>query len=258
MPRSALGTLAAANATDLLTATVSVRDQSRSRYTAWEVGLRVRMTILAVIGLSLLSTIVAPALAQEATPVAAAGCTAGSSGIGDPVLSPAGKLRLRRSALHPRPRPRRGRWGDRRRHAPRSRPSRCSTSARSISIFVAWRSTAITVDGQPASFTRHGGELTVEPDAPLAAGARFTTEIAYHGEPIGQEAPTVGTLLGDIFGAILGRRAEQKPAPRRASSTAPGGGRGARRSSSPGSRPAPSRGSRSTATRPTRRPTPCA
>ena len=71
---------------------------------------------------------------------------------------------------------------------------------------------AITVDGQPASFTRHSGELTIDPATPLAAGSRFTTEIAYHGTPIGQEAPTVGTLLGDIFGAILGG-AEQKPGP---------------------------------------------
>ena len=44
----------------------------------------------------------------------------------------------------------------------------------------------ITVDGQPASFTRHGGELTIEPGAPLAAGSRFTTEIAYHGHRSGR------------------------------------------------------------------------
>ena len=45
----------------------------------------VRVKTLAVIGLSLLATIAAPALAQEATPAPPpAGCTAGSSGIGDP------------------------------------------------------------------------------------------------------------------------------------------------------------------------------
>ncbi|MDF3016408.1 MAG: Peptidase rane alanine aminopeptidase, partial [Thermomicrobiales bacterium] len=42
------------------------------------------MTMLAAVGLSLLlSMTVAPALAQDATP-ASIGCTAGSSGIGDP------------------------------------------------------------------------------------------------------------------------------------------------------------------------------
>jgi aminopeptidase N len=71
---------------------------------------------------------------------------------------------------------------------------------------------AIAVDGQPASFSRHSGELTVHPAMPLPAGARFTTEIAYHGTPVGQEAPTIATLFGDIFGAILGG-AEQKPGP---------------------------------------------
>jgi aminopeptidase N len=176
--------------------------------------LRVRMTILAAIALSLLlSLTLAPpfTLAQDATPVPVAGCTAGSSGIGDPYfpllgnsgydvqhytldldldvaggLIAAGRATIEAVTLL----------------------DLCTFNLDFLGLEI----DAITVDGQPAAFSRHGGELTVRPNAPLAAGGRFTTEIAYHGRPIGQEAPTVVTLLGDIFGAILGG-GEQKPGP---------------------------------------------
>jgi aminopeptidase N len=183
---------------------------------AWEVALRVRGTLLALIGLSLLlSMTLTPAfvLAQDATPVPmAAGCTAGSSGIGDPYY------------------PLLGNSGYDVQHYTLGLDldvAGASITAGNATIeaialvdlcafnldFLGLEIDAITVDGQPASFSRHSGELTVDPATPLASGSRFTTEIAYHGRPIGQDAPTVGTLLGDIFGAIFGRTAEQKPDP---------------------------------------------
>src|SRR5215216_5260646 len=42
----------------------------------------------------------------------------------------------------------------------------------------------VTVGGQPAGFSRNGGELTVTPATPLASGTPFTTEVAYRGEPL--------------------------------------------------------------------------
>jgi aminopeptidase N len=178
---------------------------------ASKVGLQVRMTKLAAIGLSVvLSLTVAAALAQDATP-APVGCTAGSSGIGDPYYPLLGNsgydvqhytldldLDVAGAAI-----------------------TDGTATIDAIALldlcafnldFLGLEIDAITVDGQPASFTRHSGELTIGPATPLPAGARFTTEIAYHGTPIGQEAPTIATLLGDIFGAILGG-AEQKPGP---------------------------------------------
>jgi aminopeptidase N len=175
------------------------------------------MTILAAIGLSLLLSlpfIPALTLAQDATPVPeAAGCTAGSSGIGDPYypllgnsgydvqhytldldldvaggLIAAGRATIEAVALL----------------------DLCAFNLDFLGLEI----DAIAVDGQPASFTRHSGELTIDPATALTAGSRFTTEIAYHGTPIGQDAPTIVTLLGDIFGAILGvGGAEQKPDP---------------------------------------------
>jgi aminopeptidase N len=175
------------------------------------------MTILAAIGLSLLLSlplIPALTLAQDATPVPeAAGCTAGSSGIGDPYypllgnsgydvqhytldldldvaggLIAAGRATIEAVALL----------------------DLCAFNLDFLGLEI----DAIAVDGHPASFTRHSGELTIDPATALIAGSRFTTEIAYHGTPIGQDAPTIVTLLGDIFGAILGvGGAEQKPDP---------------------------------------------
>ncbi len=70
------------------------------------------------------------------------------------------------------------------------------------------------VDGQPAQFSRHGGELTIEPAAPLAHGEPFTVEIAYHGKPLGNDAPTLGGLVLEVLGGIFGfGAAAQKPTP---------------------------------------------
>ena len=183
------------------------------RNTAWEGDLRVRMSILAVIGLSLtLSMTVAPALAQIATPVPV-GCTAGSSGIGDPYYPLLGNsgYDVQHYTL------------DLDLDVAGASIAAGSATIEAVALvnlcafnldFLGLEIDAITVDGQPAPFTRHSGELTVDPATPLAAGSRFTTEIAYHGRPIGQDAPTAVTLLRDIFGAILGvGGAEQKPDP---------------------------------------------
>src|SRR5215211_3260210 len=157
----------------------------------------------------------APTLAQDATPVPeSAGCTAGSSGLGDPYYPLLGNsgydvqhytldldLDVAGASIT---------------------DGRATIDAISLLDlcafnldFLGLEIDAITVDGQPASFTRHSGELTVDPATPLPVGARFTTEIAYHGTPMGQEAPTVVTLLGDILGTVLGG-AEQKPGPEQA------------------------------------------
>ncbi len=42
---------------------------------------------------------------------------------------------------------------------------------------------AVTVDGQPAAFTRAGQELVVTPATAIAPGAQFTVEVAYRGRP---------------------------------------------------------------------------
>ena len=179
---------------------------------AWEVALRVRGTILALIGLSLLmSTTMAPALAQEATPVPA-GCTAGSSGIGDPYYPLLGNsgYDVQHYTL------------DLDLDVAGSSIAAGNATIEAIALvdlcafnldFLGLEIDAITVDGQPAAFTRHSGELTVDPATPLASGSRFTTEIAYHGAPIGQDAPTVGGLILTLVGAIFGGPGEQKPDP---------------------------------------------
>jgi aminopeptidase N len=155
-----------------------------------------------------------PALtvAHDATPVPeAAGCTAGSSGIGDPYFPLLGNsgYDVQHYSLD----------------LDLDVAGTSITTGRATIEAVAlldlctfnldfWglEIDSITVNEQPASFSRHVGELTIEPRAPLNAGTHFTTEIAYHGRPIGQEAPTVLTLVGDIVGAALGG-SEQKPGP---------------------------------------------
>src|SRR5918995_877384 len=42
---------------------------------------------------------------------------------------------------------------------------------------------AVAVDGEPADWTRDGGELTISPARPLPAGESFQTEVRYHGTP---------------------------------------------------------------------------
>ena len=73
---------------------------------------------------------------------------------------------------------------------------------------------AISVNGQPAGFSRHGGELTVEPASPLAHGEPFSVEVAYRGKPLGNDAPTLGGLVLDVVGGIFGiGAAARKPNP---------------------------------------------
>jgi aminopeptidase N len=73
---------------------------------------------------------------------------------------------------------------------------------------------AITVNEETAKFRRHGGELTIEPAIPLAPGEPFTVEVAYHGKPVGNEAPTLGGLVLDVLGGVFGiGAAAQKPNP---------------------------------------------
>lgn len=42
---------------------------------------------------------------------------------------------------------------------------------------------AVDVDGKPAAWTRDGAELAITPAGPIADGASFTVEVAYHGDP---------------------------------------------------------------------------
>jgi aminopeptidase N len=72
----------------------------------------------------------------------------------------------------------------------------------------------VMVNGEPATFSRHGGELTIAPGSTLGHGDPFTVEIAYHGKPLGNEAPTLGGLVLDVIGGIFGiGPAAQKPNP---------------------------------------------
>jgi aminopeptidase N len=72
----------------------------------------------------------------------------------------------------------------------------------------------VMVNGARAAFSRHGGELTIAPSAVLGRGKPFTVEIAYHGKPLGNEAPTLGGLVLDVLGGIFGfGAAAQKPNP---------------------------------------------
>jgi aminopeptidase N len=49
----------------------------------------------------------------------------------------------------------------------------------------------VAVDGAPADYARRGAELVVTPATPIAAGAPFTVEVAYRGEPRGGSDPFV-------------------------------------------------------------------
>lgn len=69
----------------------------------------------------------------------------------------------------------------------------------------------ITVDGAPAAFSRRGAELTVTPAQPLAPGQRFVVDVTYAGKPLGMDAPTVGSLVLEVLGALSG--VGQKPDP---------------------------------------------
>jgi aminopeptidase N len=56
---------------------------------------------------------------------------------------------------------------------------------------------ALTVNGQPATWSRNGGELTVRPKAVLARGTSFTVKVTYDGVP-----ETIGDPLLGISGFI--------------------------------------------------------
>ncbi len=56
----------------------------------------------------------------------------------------------------------------------------------------------VTVDGAAAGFTRRQGELRITPAEPLAAGAAFTVQVAYRGEPTPAEAVTSADVLPDL------------------------------------------------------------
>ena len=62
-----------------------------------------------------------------------------------------------------------------------------ATATRALSSFNldfrGLRVTSVTVNGARASVTRRGGEMTVTPAGPIAAGANFTVVVAYHGRP---------------------------------------------------------------------------
>jgi aminopeptidase N len=49
--------------------------------------------------------------------------------------------------------------------------------------FIGFNVAGITVDGQPAKFSRKGQELTVTPSKPIAAGKDFTVNVKYNGSP---------------------------------------------------------------------------
>jgi aminopeptidase N len=69
----------------------------------------------------------------------------------------------------------------------------------------------ISVDGVPATFSRREAELTVTPALPLAPRQHFTLEVRYAGKPLGLDAPTTGSLVLDVLGALSGM--SQKPDP---------------------------------------------
>jgi aminopeptidase N len=150
-----------------------------------------------------------PAFAQDATPAPAA-CAAGSSGIGDPYFPLLGNsgydvqhytldldLDVAGGAIA---------------------SGRATIAAVALIDLCAFNLDfrgleidSLSVAGRPATWSRRDAELTVVPARTLAAGAPFTAEIAYHGTPLGQEAPTAGTLLAEVVGGLFGLGAEQKP-----------------------------------------------
>ncbi len=145
----------------------------------------------------------AGAPAQEATPVAA-GCTRGSSGIGDPYYPLLGNsgydvqhytldldLDVAGGAIEAG-------------QATIEAVALVDLCAFNLD-FLGLEIDSVTVDGEPALFSRHGGELTVEPATPLRGGRPFSVAIAYHGKPVGNDAPAaVGGLLLEILRGIVG------------------------------------------------------
>ena len=137
--------------------------------------------LLATWGIAAVMAVPFPVLAHESTPVAA-GCTAGSSGIGDayyPLLGNSGydvqhytldlDLDVVEGAI-----------------------SAGVATIEAVALldlcafnldFRGLDIDEVSVGGQPAAFSRNGGELTIEPATPLAHGEPFTVEVGYHGQP---------------------------------------------------------------------------
>jgi len=68
--------------------------------------------------------------------------------------------------------------------------------------FIGFDIASITVNGEAASFSREGQELTVTPAAPLAEGETFTTAVTYSGSPeqitsVAIPVPTGWVTFGD-------------------------------------------------------------
>jgi aminopeptidase N len=159
-------------------------------------------TLLAGI-IAVLLIVPADAPAQDATPMTT-GCTAGSSGIGDsyyPLLGNSG-YDVQHYAL------------DLDLDVAGGAIVAGKATIEAIALldlcafnfdFLGLEINSVTVDGAPARFSRLGSELTVEPAAALESGGAFTVEIAYHGKPIGNEAPIgAGGLMLEILRGMLG------------------------------------------------------
>lgn len=165
-----------------------------------------------VAGWIVLTMTIAPALAQIATPVAPApaACTTGSSGIGDayfPLMGNSGY-----DALHYEL--------DLDLDVPHAAINAGRATIEALALvdlcgfnldFRGLEIESIAVNGEPAAFSRAGGELTIRPASTLPAGSRFETEIVYHGKPDGQQAPTFGSLTAMVLAGLLGLGGQQKP-----------------------------------------------
>jgi aminopeptidase N len=172
---------------------------------------RIVRRLVAVCGVAGLLLAPAATPAQEGTPVAA-GCTAGSSGIGDPYYPLLGNsgydvqhytLDIDLDVVG-------GAIGAGR--ATIEAVALVNLCAFNLD-FLGLEITAVSVGGQPAAFSRRGGELTIAPASPLAHGEPFTVDIAYHGKPLGNAAPTVGSLYLELIAAIAGFGGELKVGP---------------------------------------------
>jgi len=146
----------------------------------------------------------------EATPVAAA-CTAGSSGIGDayfPLMGNSGYDALDYDLALDL-------------DVPNAAIKAGVATIEALALvdlcafnldFRGLEIAQISVDGEQATFSRRDSELTVHPAAIVPAGARFTTEVTYHGQPEGQDAPTLGSLVAMVLTGVFGIGSQGKDA----------------------------------------------
>ena len=86
-----------------------------------------------------------------------------------------------------------------------------ATATQALSAFnldlLGFEVSSVTVDGEAATFSRDGGELTVTPAGHLADGAEFTTVVAYEGVPEqgGDELGAAGFLQTDDGALAVGQ-----------------------------------------------------